>query len=291
MRKKTAILRAFPKYEYSFCFDHGKQKLMNYQYSKLYLIHLKTNTLTEIMTDVYYGLEQFCFSPDDKYIYAMGTRINSCGTVYRIDTHNNAFAEFFTSTACIQSFCLSTDGNFAYIAVTCGESAESQNRLVQIDTKTREICYEYALPLTECKAMSIFENIITIYGIIYETHIEGDGHELFDKYFIAELQINTADKTSHLVDINHAEYMRKVKATNNGTFLQALPKYIEVHYYQNDQTEFWDDTKYCTLICDGDLLERIPHHQLLDYEAKNSNFPCYALKEYEEFVLLIGYED
>ncbi len=246
MAKKAAILRAFPL-RTELCFNGARQNLLICQGKQVFILCLKTNTLTALFTGDY-SLDQFCFSPDD---------------------------------------------NFVYISSSYGECVDNLSRVLKMDAKTHELCDDFLVPLSKCEAMTFSEKDITMYGKRYDTHMEGDGHELFDEYF-ARFHLNTLHHTNHLEeDIEKNEYTREVKVINNNTFhqlWQTLPSKIEIYYSQNEQTEFWDDTKYCNLRYDGELLQRIPHDRILEHISENINFPCYALKQYENFALLIGYE-
>lgn len=141
--------------------------------------------------------------------------------------------------------------------------------------------------------MTFTENNMTIYGTRYDTHMESDGHELYDESFARFCFDATGHPNRLEEDIDKAEYSREVEAVSNyaNAFGQTLPNNIALSYYQNDQTEFWDDTKYLNLRYDGELLASIPKHKLLNYIGENSDFPHYALIEYINAALLIGYED
>ncbi len=307
MRKKAEILRAFPKYQNSFCFDHSRQKLVVYGgTSAVRLLNLKTNDITEISTGEHYGLAEFCFSPNDDYIYTIDRYNKQCANVYRIDTRDNTFKLFFSSEHPIELFRLSPDGSSVFVSNAWGKP--NQSEVIEIDCKTGEISDKFSVPLAKCKSMTFTFNNIKISGKKYYTHQEFDhGDFLYESLeeYNAEFLLYTGDQskcpTGRIVKAECSNEFTKENKNASDAFSQELPSKIEIY----DSERF--RARHCNLCYDGELLASVPHYKLLDHEAEDTDFPQYALIDYkpentgyssdyaknecERFALLIGYED
>ncbi len=309
MANKAVILRAFPTYEYSFRFDYARQRLVLYRgTSTIRLLTLKTNVITEIAADGHYGLAEFCFSPNDDYIYAVDRYNKPCANVYRIDTRHNTFKVFFASDHPIELFRLSPDGNSVFISNTCGKPLDNQSKVIEIDCNTGRICDKFSIPLAKCTSMTFDFNNIKVSGKGYYSHKEFDhGEFLYESLeecnseFLLYTEEQSKCSKGRIVKAECTYKFSKENNNESDIFIQALPSKMEVY----DSEHF--RTRHCNLYYDGELITRIPHYRLLDYEGETTDFPHYALIDYkpentgysshyaqnecERFALLIGYDD
>ncbi len=309
MRKKAEILRAFPRYEYSLCFDHARKRLVFYYgTSTVCLLNLKTNHITEISTGQHYGLAEFCFSPNDEYIYAVDRYNKTCANVCRIDTRDNTFKVFFESEHPIDLFRLSPDGSSVFVTNACGKPLDNQSDVIEIDCKTGEVCDKFSIPLAQCKSILFTSNNLKVFGKGYYTHEEFDHDDFLyetleecDGEFLLYTGEQSKCSTGRIVKAECTFEIGKENSNVSNDFSNSLPSKIEIY----DSKRFGE--RHCNLCYDGELITCIPHYKLLDYEAETTDFPHYALiyykpqntacssyyakNECEQFALLIGYED
>lgn len=309
MATRAAIVRAFPKYAYSFCFDHARQRLVFYSGTKICLLQLKTGALTEITANEEGCLGSLCFSSDDRYIYALGRSRENGKSIYRIDTQNNAREKVFTGEHPIQLFRASPDGHSLFLMGGCGTALENQSQIIEIDSETGKILDCFMAPLAQCLSLAFVGKKIRVSGKNHHMHREFDHDEfLYEtrEEHSATLLLHADEQpknpSGRPVRCEFLYDTREESADDSGAFPHTLPPDIEIYDSKPAITAF------CNLCVEGKLLQQIPHFKLVHHRSNRNDFPCYALLDYtaknrgcsshditqegeEEFTLLIGYED
>lgn len=202
----------------------------------------------------------------------------------------NIISEIFASEQHLQLFCFSPDSAYVYVMYSLVDRQENTSQILKINTKTLQICDSLISPLGEGNALIFSKNKLIIYGKRYQLFVDTDSHEMFIPY-AARFHWNSPDSPNQLESkVDQDEYQETVRSYQDYEKFHYLPKEVRITMDYNDETAFWDDTRNCDLHILQERRQSIPNEQLLSAIAVDTNFPCYALKSYEEFALLVGYE-